>query len=275
MGCGMRTRAILVWMGISFCAVAGPAPKWVGEVGMIQGTVIIDGSRAVNGAKVREGSIIEVKDDSRATLLLGKGTVFHLAEGSKMVVNEFGVVSETEEKADLDLKFGRTRALILNQGGKREIRIRSRSVTMGVRGTEILIDAPKESTSPLRYFTIEGSADLRLSESAPAIPLNQNQGISTGGEAKGGAASVPESAPLQAADLKTVMRDASISPPMGGESRPAQSLPPGAARGLIGQLSDQYGAGAHTPVNLDPVNDRDRRLRVDVRFCNATSGTCN
>ena len=266
-----KTGWMLIGVMMAASAWADPKAKIVGEIGMIDGSVLLDSSRAANGAKVREGSVIEVKEDSRATLLLGKGTVFHLAAGSKMIVNEFGVVSETEEKADLDLKFGRTRALILNQGGKREIRIRSRAVTMGVRGTEIFIDAPKESTRPLRYFTIEGKADLQLSENAAPVPLNQNQGVST----KGDASAAPESAPVKGGELKSAIRDAALSPPVGPENRPLQPLPPGAGKGLIGQLSDQYGAGAVSPVSLDPVLDRDRRLKVNVRFCNATNGTCN
>ncbi|NDG85117.1 MAG: hypothetical protein EBX52_08805 [Proteobacteria bacterium] len=267
----MKTRLILICMMVPLFAKAEPKSKVVGEIGMIEGMVILDSSRVGNGAKVREGSVIEVKEDSRATLILGKGTVFHLAAGSKMVVNEFGVVSETEEKADLDLKFGRTRALILNQGGKREIKIRSRAVTMGVRGTEIFIDAPRESSRPLRYFTIEGSADLRLSENAPPIALNQNQGVSTKGEP----ASAPQSEPVKPADLKGAIKDASISPPVSPAASPARPLPPGGGKGAFGQLSDQYGVGALSPVSLDPVMDRDRRIKLNVQFCNATTGNCN
>jgi len=269
---------MLVFSIFSITGHAETKSKIVGEIGLIEGMVILDSKRVGNGAKVSKGSVIEVKEDSKATLILGRGTVFHLAAGSKMVVNEYGIVSETEERANLDLKFGRTRALILNQGGKREIKIRSRAVTMGVRGTEIFIDAPKEESRPLRYFTLEGSADLHLTESAPPIPLNQNQGLATRGESEreskgqGG----PQTQTVKTAEVRDAIRNSGIiGPPPMGEQKPGLPLPPGAGRGLVGQLSEQYGAGALAPVFLDPILDRDPSLNLTVKFCNATNGNCN
>jgi hypothetical protein len=275
----MRTFLILCISLFSIKALAESTPKVVGEIGLIEGMVIVDSKRVGNGAKVAEGSVIEVKEDSKATLILGRGTVFHLAAGSKIVVNEYGITSETEERASLDLKFGRTRALILNQGGKRQINIRSRAVTMGVRGTEIFIDAPKETTRPLRYFTLEGSAELRLAESAPPIPLNQNQGLSTRGETErlDRDQGTPQTQPVKPAEVRNAIRESGMvaPPPRVGAIPGSNSLPPAANRGLVGQLSDQYGAGALAPVLLDPTIDRDPRFDISVKFCNASSGNCN
>ena len=274
----MRCLILIFLLILSVKTQAVPKPKVVGEIGLIEGMVILDSKRVGNGAKVNEGSVIEVKEDSKATLILGRGTVFHLAAGSKMVVNEYGVVSETEERASLDLKFGRTRALILNQGGKREIKIRSRAVTMGVRGTEIFIDAPKEASRPLRYFTLEGSAELRLNENAPPLPLNQNQGLSTRGALEGEPkdSNPPATQTVKPAEVQAAIRDSGMAgPPPALNRLPPGPLPPAANRGLVGQLSEQYGAGALAPVNLDPMQDRDPRLDLKVKFCNASSGTCN
>jgi hypothetical protein len=264
--------SILVFgvIGHSVC-FADPAPKVVGRVGMIEGEVWVDSVQVLSGSTVKEGSVIELKSDSRATLILGKGSVFHLASNTKMVIHEYGVKAEGQtETADLDLKFGKTRALILNQGPKREIRIRSRATTMGVRGTEIFIDSPQESSKPLQFFTIEGSAEVKTGEGIAPVILNQNQGLATSVQSRTeGAVS------LKTAEVKDAIQKGGLAPMKNGGEAVTQALSPSAAnRGNFGHLSDQLGIGALPPVLLDPIQDRPFLPSLQPRFCNATTGGC-
>jgi hypothetical protein len=125
--------------------------------------------------------------EGQATLLLGKGSVIHLASNSKMLVNEYGVSATGSEKGALELKFGRTRALILNQtGDQKDIRIKARAATMGVRGTQIFMDVPAKADAPIVMATLEGKASVDLPGSAAPRMINQGEGISTSGAAPSG-----------------------------------------------------------------------------------------
>ena len=157
---------------------------------MVRGSVLVDSKPVKNGAQVRENSIVETKEESQATLLLGKGTAFYLSQNSKMVVTEFGVTPSTgEEKGSLDLKFGRTRALVLNKGiEKRDLKIKARAATMGVRGTEVFISNPVNNAEPIEFFTLEGTAEVRSAPNGQGQMLGQGQGLrvaSRGGDESG------------------------------------------------------------------------------------------
>jgi hypothetical protein len=243
-------------------AFASPAGR-VGQLGMIEGSVTVDTAPAKNGQVVHEGSVIEVDEGGRATLLLGKGSVFHLGGGTKFVVNRYGITRQSgEEIADLDLKFGKTRALILNQGGRRAIQIRSRSATMGVRGTEILIDAPRTEKDAVKFVTLEGLAELKMEGVAQPIPIEQNRGFSSEGS---------PIATKEVSDARTTMQSEGLAP---GAPTSSEPLPPPPRTNGFGGLSDGNAAGGLPPVRLDPLQDRKFAPGVAPLFCNAVAGSC-
>ncbi len=282
----MRTLLGLLAM-LSLCPAAyANLGRVVGQLGLVEGEVLVDSKVVKKNASVREGSIVEVKN-GRATLLLGKGSVFNLAKDSKMVVTQFGVKPETgEESADLDLNFGRTRALILNQGSeKKDIKIRARAATMGVRGTEIFIDAPKDTNRPIQFFTLEGKAEVMAHAGAAPVAINQNQGVSaTGqnnpagsgpggvgapGDRPAGNANEATATTLTATEVKEEIRSAGL------EAGATQIPPPVVTTAAPGTLSGQLGIGSLPPIRFDPIQDRFSPLSIRPRFCNATDGTCN
>lgn len=264
----------------------------VGQVGLVEGEVYVDQARIKKGAPVREGSIVEVKK-GKATLILGKGNVFHLSSDSRMVVSKFDAKPDTkEESAQLDLKFGRTRALILNNGNeKKDFKIKARAATMGVRGTEIFIDAPRDTSRPINFFTLEGRADLKTNDVAPPVAVNQNQGVSTqatasngsqgagdGKAAGAGGAPGQSSGPAPAAVAPPTMSLAEVKTEIKSQGMaPAVINTPQDMRRQVTQqyMTDQFGMGALPPLVLDPLQDRFTPVRVQPRFCNATTGVCN
>ncbi|MBS1958128.1 MAG: FecR domain-containing protein [Bdellovibrionales bacterium] len=261
--------------------------KVVGQLGMVEGDVTVDNNPVKKTAQVHEGSVVEVKR-GKATLILGKGNVFYLSADSKMVVNSFGVTPATpgaagapgapaQENGELDLKFGRTRALIMNTSNeKKDLKIKARAATMGVRGTEIFIDAPKDTSAPINFFTLEGKADVKANAIAPPVAVAQNQGVSTQGAAApagahNGAGSVgPPPAPptMTMTEVKNEIKATGL------DSKPI-TTPQDMRRQVTQQyMSDQFGMGALPPVVLDPLQDRFTPVRVNPRFCDATTGGC-
>lgn len=245
--------------------------KVVGTVGMVEGNVLVDNTPVKKTAPVREGSVVEVRR-GKATLIVGKGNVFHLSADSKMVVTEFGAKPSADgtagESGQLDLKFGRTRALFMNTGNeKKDLKIKARAATMGVRGTEIYIDAPRDSSRPVNFFTLEGKADVKSSDVSAPVAVPQNQGVSTSGSG-GSGAGAPAAATVTLTEVKAEIKNEGIQ---GATINTPQDL----RRQVTQQyMSDQFGMGALPPLVLDPLQDRFTPVKIAPRFCNANTGVC-
>jgi hypothetical protein len=276
---GMMYLGLVLAMSELAAAQVEPSAKVVGQIGLVSGSVLVDAVKVKTGARVKVGSVIEVGSGSKATLILGKGSVFQIGSDSRMVVGEYGITPEREELANLELKFGKTRALILNQGPRRELKIRTRAATMGVRGTEIYVDSPKDAAKPVQFMTIEGLAEVKLGEQGNPIPLPQNQSLMSESKAdsQGGQQESPKG--ISPSEIKTTLNEGGLPPPpptSGGEGGPAlPPPPPGATRGMVGGLSDGFAVGPNAPMTLDPLQDRVYRPLVVPQFCDANSGGCN
>jgi hypothetical protein len=279
--------------------------KVVGQLGLVQGEVFVDSKAVQKSAVVYEGSVVEVKK-GRATLILGKGSVFNLAADSKMVVNQYIAKTDTtQEGAELDLKFGRTRALILNQGAeKKDIKIKARAATMGVRGTEIFINAPRDSAKPIQFFTLEGKAVVNAHPGAPFVAVAQNEGVSTSGvapttsaNAKGtttdnansGKKEAPAAAPIATAQAGSAVSDTKVVSmnvaEVNAEIKKAELDNP---KTLIAKLPDPLSKdpAGFPPIGdpgnplpriiFDPIQDKATvPLMIRPKFCNAAAtGSC-
>lgn len=170
--------------------------KSVGRLASVTGEVWLNDQPGKPGMKVSEGSRIRTKQ-GKCTLLLGASSVIHLDVETEFVVKEYHIQGKEENEAEFDLKFGRTRALIRNTGKKKKFRFQSRSATMGVRGTHVFIETPKNVETPQTFLTIEGDASVAIptAQGAPrSIQLKPRQameiGSSEGGQGSGGVESV-------------------------------------------------------------------------------------
>ncbi len=284
----MKSLILILVALVSMSAFAEPG-KVVGQMGLVEGEVLVDSKLVQKSASVREGSVIEVKK-GHATLILGKGSVFQLAQDSKMVVSAYGVKdSGQKEDAELDLKFGRTRALILNQGNeKKDIKIKARAATMGVRGTEIYVSAPADTAKPIQFFTLEGKAEVTAHSGAAPVPVNQNQGVTTsgtaptsgsgGGPTGGGAATSGKSqnagdvsqSSMSVNEVKSEIKASGLETSASQLPPPPQGPRPGP-----GNLSGQLTIGSLPPIHFDPLQDRSSPLNMAPHFCNAATGVCN
>ncbi len=266
-------------------ADSSPLSPIVGKLGMIRGEVWLDHHPVKSGIEVREGAVIEVKVGANATLLLGQGSVIQLSADSKIVVHHFGVTPATQEEAgELELKFGKSRGLFLNEDqSKKKIMIRTRAATLGVRGTEVWIDVPKDESKSVQFFTIEGKAELTIPGAVQPKMIPQGEGALVGAKngagQNGGIAASVQSLAKSASEVKAQAQSAGLAAPVirnpteaaavaaGGlpNQPPPAQLPNGPTIGS-GFLSDQFGSGTLTNVNLDPVADGGTRVTIKPTF---------
>lgn len=236
--------------------------KIIGQLGMAEGDVYVDNKKVKKNCPLREGSVVEVKK-GKATLLLGTGSVFHLAANSKMVVKQFGMRSDSnKEGGDVDLRFGRTRALILNKGSEtKDVRIITRSATMGVRGTDVFVDADKGE-----FHTLEGKAHVEI-PNAPKIEVPQNTGMSVNSSQSPGGGDSGKPAPAPATMSVAEVKGAIVE----GGMQVTKIDTPNDMRKVQNEFA--FDPAPPTPqLRLDPIQDRLTQLKLVPSFCNATNG---
>jgi hypothetical protein len=275
----------------------------VGRLGLVVGEVMVDGQLVKTGAKVRESSEIETKD-GRTTLLLGAGSVFHIAANSKMLVNQFTKDKEGKESADLELKFGKTRGLVLdrNDNDKKDVKLRARSATMGIRGTEVLVDVPKDVSKPANFITIEGRTEVATNTNSKPVEVNAGETVSSressnhtntsdgnsangsgsnagGGSNEGGAAPKAEKADMAQVN-QDIKSDGMSAPPPPNSAGDVKAMNVAGPAGPGGQgpklpppslIADSFGVGSIPQVPFDATVDGMRPVSFDVILRDATN----
>lgn len=163
--------ALFLLMRVSAALCAEP----VGRLTGVRGDVTINGKPAADNAPVSVGDVIE-SDFGKCTILLGQEHVIHLDTESKMRITQ-RLAENGRDDTLLDLSHGRTRALIRSETGKkRNFGIRARSAVMGVRGTHVYVESPRDLSLPQRFMTVEGLAQVNfISHVKGADPVRPDQ----------------------------------------------------------------------------------------------------
>ena len=168
--------------GTFFCSVDLIAAPRAVLLAKVKGEVLVEGKPARPGQGVQPTSVVITKKGS-CTILMGKNSVVNLGEESELKITKF-FEDQSSEDAEVDLKYGQTRALVRpTDGNQRRFKVRTKSATMGVRGTHIFVNAPKDESSPATFATLEGKASLQLpvvsSSGAPqgtqTVEISENQ----------------------------------------------------------------------------------------------------
>ncbi|MGE0616354.1 MAG: FecR domain-containing protein [Bacteriovoracia bacterium] len=212
--------------GLACFAGAAEIPKApvgpvVGNIAFALGDVFVDRARAKNGTPLRLGSLVTT-DVGKATLLLGKSTVMHLDAESQLKITQYVLEHGKEESAQLDLRYGKTRALIFNKGvTKKNFQIKTKAAVMGVRGTHVYVDAPRGANEAASFMTVEGEAKVSFLSPAPT-------------------AGAAPPAPVSEVTLRSndfVKGDTPGSDSKAGEPPPVLKLPPGEVQELANHVA--------------------------------------
>ncbi len=171
---------IAVWiMALQGLAVADGK---IGNLAAVQGVVLLDGVPGKNGMPLTDKSNIKTKAGT-CTLLFGTDVIVHLDKNSNFSVEGYKAQAGKTEMG-MKLRFGRLRALAANRKDTdKDIKIKTRTAVMGIRGTHIYIDSPRNPKMPENFLTIEGVAEVQLNnQPAPKGPeqtLAQNNSEKT------------------------------------------------------------------------------------------------
>ena len=88
------------------------------------------------GDQVQKNTIIRTLPNAQVNIVYDNGDQFHMGPGTayRVTWNE-----KTELEAKVKLMYGRLRGVISKDGPRQKVEIRTRSATMGVRGTDFFI----------------------------------------------------------------------------------------------------------------------------------------
>jgi hypothetical protein len=259
----------------------------VGHLTAIRGSVELGGRPVTRMTPVEIGQVVETRD-GKCTLLLGKGSVVYLAENSRLEITQHLVDTAAQEDTRLNLPYGKVRALVRSGGPPKTFKIRSRAAVMGVRGTQIYMDTPKDPALPQSFATFDGVAYVELGGAkeggrAPKSVTLQKGETLQGGEPGGPGAQAPRIAKLAPEAMRQLAQQVAPPPPSfrspddvkrGGGNRKPAGFGPRPGPGGPGEGEGPVFPGGFPmkppglPPLLDPVRDAvpaPVTIRVDVR----------
>ncbi len=148
--------------------MTGPAPHalYEGETYSV--------AQAKAGSKVEQGNIVRTAPGSMTRVIYDNGDPLTVSGGSAYKVN-WSNGEGAKAKPDLSLMYGKVRAMVAKGGPRSNLTVRTRSATMGVRGTDFFVaDGGRGPNAGTEISVIRGEVavkDHAAKESAKSVPV--------------------------------------------------------------------------------------------------------
>jgi len=165
-----------------FLTSAG-ADDTAGRVVSLSGSVLVYTATAVpvvkrplkKGDPVSPGETIDTGTQGQVKLLLNDKTIIDLSPNTVFEVDEFRQNQGIDRKVQVSVKKGSLRSAINKAvGEKGHFRFKTSGTTMGVRGTEILVEAiPQGATQSESLTVISGKVELQTVNSSGTLSAPQ------------------------------------------------------------------------------------------------------
>ncbi len=162
-------------------ALAGKAVSVEGRVLIRQErdvkTAAAAAKQLVPGDLVKEGDVINTSSDGKAKLMLEDKTILDLGPSALFKVLKFNPNHGGDRQVSVSMEYGTVRASVskpLVRGGK--FQIHTRSATMGVRGTEFIVQSSMGSLASMGKSAGGGKESGAAKSSAPETKVTVVQG---------------------------------------------------------------------------------------------------
>lgn len=139
-------------IGLFFLIESCLAGQVIGTVGVVRGDaffIINKKSQKIEpNSNIEEKGSVEVKEGGFVKILMIDDTVITVNEKSKIGFDEFKFESKKDRKSTYSLDAGKVRALVTKKLRTGHINLKTKTVTMGVRGTEFLVNSFEKNGVP-------------------------------------------------------------------------------------------------------------------------------
>lgn len=216
------------------------ASEVAGQIVSVKGRVLIRREEkgagpaqfARAGSDVRQGDIINTPSNGGVKILLKDKTVVDLGPSALFDISHFKANSGKDREVGLGLAYGSIRASVTQKiEGKGKFNVKTRAVTMGVRGTEFVIKTD-----------ISNLAEMKNSPPPPAA-----KGQSTAEAAKANAAAAPKTEIAVIQGKVEVAQNEAPKPK--GDLGTGKSIPPPKAIPI--EAGQKIAVAVATPASLD------------------------
>lgn len=141
--------------------------KVIGTVGIVRGEAFIKvGStitRVEANAKIKESDKVDVSERGFVKVLMTDDSIITINEKTSMSFEQYKVKNKNDKKILLKLDVGKVRALITKKIRTGHIKLKTKSVTMGVRGTDFLAHAYEKDGKPeTDVLVVSGKVHVNL-----------------------------------------------------------------------------------------------------------------
>jgi len=193
-GIGLRLSLLVLAcaglvVGEAFAAnpAAAPARTQAGEVVSINGVVFVreDGAAAASairnvkaGDVLFAGDVVNTSSTGSAKLLLKDKTVVDLGPSALLKLNKFASSGGGDREVDVSMAYGSIRTAVSQKlQGRGKILVRTSVTTMGVRGTEFVVDSTPPSGSDLDRAILNLKNKDLVPPAAPGTPADTRTAI--------------------------------------------------------------------------------------------------
>jgi len=237
--------------------MSGSAFAEVARIGFLKGEVTVNKRIATAGQDLAVGDKVETSS-GKCTLLFGGKHIVHLGPNALLTVSQ-EKNPEGVTRPSANLEMGSVRALVQKTGDKgTKFTIRTRSATMGVRGTHVFVSTGAQD----RFVTLSGAAEVTQKGAVTSTPLGAGQII---GSSSGGAMAAPKKLPVSEVARLAV---AIVPPPKAAKSLKdvdkLSSDPNSAFESDSGEKSTME--KRTTGVKLDPIADNRARFHITAKM---------
>ncbi|MEI8345868.1 MAG: FecR family protein [Pseudomonadota bacterium] len=147
----------------------GRVAKVVGVVERINSPLNIRGPIA-GGEGIVQGDKLKTGPDAYIKILMKDDTIFQLGAESEFVFKEFTMKAKNDRQAVYDISYGQLRAIFINKAKENDIKLKTPTVSLGIRGTEFALNAFQQNGVWQTDIAL-------LSGQLNAVALNLNKNI--------------------------------------------------------------------------------------------------
>lgn len=168
----LMITALFLTMAVSGFASVGSIVAVKGDVTVERGTQVL---KAVTGLKLEEKDALVSKAASKAQVLFNDKTVITIGKDSSFKISEYLFEAGQEPKASFNFAKGAFRT-ITGQIGKAapdKFTLKSKTATIGIRGTQILGDVGQKPEDPIQIAFTDGHGFVQTPEGTVDIEAGQ------------------------------------------------------------------------------------------------------
>ena len=117
------------------------------------------------GDKMNQGTILRTLPGAHANMIYDNGDQIHIGPGTAYRVEATG---KKEAKVKIQLMYGRLRGIVTKEGPRQKLQIKTRTATMGVRGTDFFI-SDSGTNNETEVTVIRGAVSVKTEKTETII----------------------------------------------------------------------------------------------------------